>query len=118
MTQKDTRTSVSSLPVSFLGIFLFLALLPQIYQVKTCCPFKVTWWAISFPLAAMCVASLKITQDLMEFSSVNINLNSDSMRTIFLLFSLVFLVFVTLIFLWLIIHTLKALFKGELKNIT
>lgn len=37
----------------FLGIFLFLSLLPQLFRITKVCPFKVSWWAISFPIAGM-----------------------------------------------------------------
>lgn len=36
-----------------LGIFLFLSLLPQLFRITQVCPFKVSWWAISFPLAGV-----------------------------------------------------------------
>ncbi len=28
----------------------------------SCCPFRVSWWAVSFPVAAMAVASLRYAE--------------------------------------------------------
>ena len=44
---------VFALGLFFLGIFLFLSLLPQLFKITKVCPFKVSWWAISFPIAGM-----------------------------------------------------------------
>ncbi len=83
------------------GVFLLLALLPQIKVAKECCPFRVTWWAISFPLAAMASAAVRVSGESLGIYC-----------------AVVFLMLVTLSILWLMARTLTAIFQGELKNIT
>lgn len=43
----------------YVGLFMFFTLIPILKNASQCCPFKVTWWAISFPIASLLVASLK-----------------------------------------------------------
>ncbi|TLD82711.1 hypothetical protein LS70_007070 [Helicobacter sp. MIT 11-5569] len=102
-----------------LGLFLFFTLLPQIIQIKKCCPFRISWWAISFPLAAMSIASIKINTEILEFSKACALLNSpfSHIEMVFWIVSISLLVFVTLIFIWLIGRTLVGILKGELQNL-
>ncbi|WP_104722684.1 SLAC1 family transporter [Helicobacter mesocricetorum] len=103
----------------FIGLFLFFTLLPQIIQIKRCCPFKISWWAISFPLAAMCIASIKINTEILEFPN-SFALSASTLlniEMIFSFFSISLLILVTLIFIWLIVRTLVGIFKGELQNL-
>lgn len=102
-----------------LGFFLLLALLPQIVQIRKCCPFRISWWAISFPLAAMCIASIKINTGILELSNKNLPISSSVhiLATIFPILSLTLLLSVTLVFVWLIVRTLFGIFRGELQNL-
>jgi tellurite resistance protein len=43
-----------------LTLFLLVVLAGQMRLMARCCPFRVSWWAVSFPLAACSIASLKI----------------------------------------------------------
>lgn len=88
----------------FLGLFLFFALLPKLRNASKCCPFKVTWWAVSFPLAALLISTIKMANELNE-----LYLN---------ILSIVFLVTFTIGILWLLYRTLRGVFSGELKSIT
>lgn len=114
--------AIDSMPhiLFLLGFFLLLALLPQIVQVRKCCPFRITWWAISFPLAAMCIASIKINVNILQLSSTDLPITSSIhvLETLFALLSLVLLLSVTLIFAWLIVRTSLGIFRGELQNLT
>lgn len=101
-----------------MGLFLLFALLPQIIQIKKCCPFRISWWAISFPLAAMCIASIKINTEIVEFSKAfSISSSILNIEMIFSILSMTLLVCVTLVFIWLIIRTLVGILKGELQNL-
>lgn len=42
------------------SIFLLLVLAPRLAHLGLACPFKVSWWAVSFPLAAVANAALRI----------------------------------------------------------
>ncbi|WP_297812423.1 SLAC1 anion channel family protein [uncultured Helicobacter sp.] len=105
----------------FIGLFLLFALLPQVFQIGKCCPFRISWWAISFPLAAMCIASLKITQSLTlsrlksQFDESYAFVSNDEM--FFVALSSILLIAVTLTFIWLLVRTLSGIIKGELKNL-
>ncbi len=103
-----------------IGLFLFFALLPQIIQIKKCCPFRISWWAISFPLAAICIANIRINTEILEFPKSFALLTSPllNIETIFSFFSTSLLIFTTLVFIWLIVRTLVGLLKGELQNLS
>jgi tellurite resistance protein len=42
-----------------LTLFMLAVLLAHMRKLITCCPFQVSWWAVSFPLAASAIASLR-----------------------------------------------------------
>lgn len=42
-----------------LSVFLLAVLLMRLRHLRECCPFRVSWWAISFPLAATAGAALR-----------------------------------------------------------
>jgi tellurite resistance protein len=42
-----------------LTLFILLILLGQLRYLPRCCPFRVSWWAVSFPLAASSIATLR-----------------------------------------------------------
>lgn len=100
------------LPLSlyFIGLFFFFALIPQILRVYLCCPFRVSWWAVSFPLAAMSVAGLKISKMVFMYESLLVT-------QIYRFTAIGFLCLTTLIIIWLTLRTLQGIFKGELKSL-
>lgn len=113
--------AIDSMPyiLFLLGLFLLLALLPQMVQIRKCCPFRISWWAISFPLAAMCIASLKINTNLLQLSGKGLPISDSlsNLNMIFFVLSLILLLFITLVFVWLIVRTLLGIFRGELQNL-
>lgn len=48
-----------ALGLFYLALFMFAVLLPVLLSLPAC-PFRISWWAVSFPLAALTIASLKI----------------------------------------------------------
>ncbi len=42
-----------------LTLFMLAVLLGRLRNLLACCPFRVSWWAVSFPLAASAIATLK-----------------------------------------------------------
>ncbi|MDB5828929.1 MAG: C4-dicarboxylate transporter, partial [Variovorax sp.] len=44
----------------WLTLFLLAVLLGRLRYLAKCCPFRVAWWAVSFPLAAAAIAALRI----------------------------------------------------------
>ncbi len=43
----------------FLMLFVLAVLLGRLRALGRCCPFRFSWWAVSFPLAACAIAALK-----------------------------------------------------------
>ncbi len=43
----------------YAGFFLLVLLFRRILLLPRCCPFRVSWWSVSFPLAAITIASFK-----------------------------------------------------------
>ncbi|WP_244537124.1 SLAC1 anion channel family protein [Methylobacterium pseudosasicola] len=42
-----------------IGLFVFAVLVGVLRDLPRCCPFRVSWWAVSFPAAATAVAALR-----------------------------------------------------------
>ena len=42
-----------------LTLFMLAVLLGRLRHLPSCCPFRVSWWAVSFPLAAAAIAALR-----------------------------------------------------------
>jgi tellurite resistance protein len=42
-----------------IGLFVFAILVGLLRDLPRCCPFRVSWWAVSFPAAATAVAALR-----------------------------------------------------------
>ena len=42
-----------------LSLFILVILLGQMRHLALCCPFRISWWAVSFPLAASAIAALR-----------------------------------------------------------
>lgn len=45
--------------IYYAGIFFLLLMGGKILLLPKCCPFRVTWWAVGFPLAAITIASFR-----------------------------------------------------------
>jgi tellurite resistance protein len=58
----DSLTGVQDLTGSifyYFDLFLLLVLGSRIILIPACCPFRVTWWSVSFPLVAFTIASFR-----------------------------------------------------------
>jgi len=42
-----------------LTLFMLAVLMGRLRHLPSCCPFRVSWWAVSFPLAASAIAALR-----------------------------------------------------------
>ncbi len=42
------------------ALFVVATLLPKLRYAAVCCPFRVAWWAIGFPIAATSIAALRV----------------------------------------------------------
>lgn len=46
----------------FIALFVLIVLANRLRDLPRCCPFRVSWWAVSFPLAAVAVAGLRYAE--------------------------------------------------------
>jgi tellurite resistance protein len=53
------RTDLFAEALFMLTLFLLAVLLGQLRHLPVCCPFHVSWWSVSFPLAASSIAALR-----------------------------------------------------------
>jgi tellurite resistance protein len=83
---------------------MFTVLVGHLRHLPACCPFRVSWWAVSFPLTACAIAGLR-------FSSFH----PGTMST---LIAIALLTFATLVIAWLLQRTLIGIFRGELRALS
>ena len=87
-----------------LMLFILAVLLGQLRHLRACCPFRVSWWAVSFPLAASSIAALR-------FAAAQPGLVADAI-------ALILLAMATLVIGALFGRTVMGLFKGELRSLS
>jgi tellurite resistance protein len=87
-----------------LTLFILAVLLRRLRHLGTCCPFRVSWWAVSFPLAACAVTTLK-------FAAAEPGLVTDAIAraTLFL---------TTVVICGLFIRTVLGVVRGELRTLS
>ncbi len=87
-----------------LTLFMLAVLLGQLRNLPLCCPFRVSWWAVSFPLAACSIAALR-------FAGAEPGVVTDAI-------ALALLGLATLVIGALLGRTLLGIFKGELRTLS
>ena len=87
-----------------LTLFILAVLLGQLRHLTVCCPFRVSWWAVSFPLAASAIAALR-------FAAVAATLVTD-------LIAWILLGLATAVIAGLFVRTLLGLARGELRTLS
>lgn len=85
-------------------LFLLAVLLGHLRHLPACCPFQISWWAVSFPLAACAIAGLR-------FASFHSGWVINGI-------ALALLGLVTLIIGWLLVRTLVGIARGELRALS
>lgn len=83
-----------------LTIFLLLVLLGRLRNLGDCCPFRFAWWAVSFPLAASAIASLRFAEAEPGALTIAIAIGLVAVSTI--------------VILWLLIRTVSGVFRGDI----
>ncbi len=53
------KTDLFAEALYMLTLFVLAVLLGRLRNLPSCCPFRVSWWAVSFPLAASSIAALR-----------------------------------------------------------
>ena len=87
-----------------LTLFMLVVLLGRLRYLAQCCPFRVAWWAVSFPLAAAAVTALHFAQ-----AAPNGFTNAVAMLLLGLATIVIFL---------LLVRTLSGVARGELRTLS
>jgi len=96
------RTDLFAEALLMLALFLLAVLLQQLRHLPVCCPFRVSWWSMSFPLAACSVAALR-------FATARPSLITDSI-------ALALLTLASLVIAGLLVGTMIDMGKGGLPH--
>jgi tellurite resistance protein len=101
-----TAGSIDSFAASLfmLALFVLAVLLGRLRHLVHCCPFRVSWWAVSFPLAASSAAALK-------YAAYAQSRATD-------LIAAILLGFATLIIVGLTMRTIFGVVRGELRTLS
>ena len=87
-----------------LTLFMLAVLLGRLRNLPSCCPFRVSWWAVSFPLAASAIAALR-------FAAAEPGVITDAI-------ALALLALATLTIAGLLVRTLAGIARGELRALS
>ena len=87
-----------------LTIFILAVLLGRLRYLAACCPFRVSWWAVSFPLAAAAIAGLRIADG-------RPGLPMD-------IVALALLALATIVIAGLLVKTVAGVVRGELRTLS
>jgi tellurite resistance protein len=87
-----------------LTLFVLAVLLGQLRNLPLCCPFRVSWWAVSFPLAATSTAALR-------FAAAKPGPLTDAI-------ALALLALATVVITGLLGRTLFGILRGELRTLS
>ncbi|HUC16157.1 MAG TPA: SLAC1 anion channel family protein [Acetobacteraceae bacterium] len=98
------QTDLFAEALYMLTLFVLAVLLGQLRHLPVCCPFRVSWWAVSFPLAASAIAALR-------FAASEPGFIPDSI-------ALALLALATLVIAGLSVRTLVGLVRGELRTLS
>ncbi|MGI4958400.1 MAG: SLAC1 anion channel family protein [Janthinobacterium lividum] len=85
-----------------LTLFILVVLLGRLRHAASCCPFRVSWWAVSFPIAAAAIAAIRMA--------------STEPGVIVDLVAILLLGFATVLILSLLVRTLWGVARGELRT--
>jgi len=98
------RTDLFAQALYMLTLFFLTVLLGRLRHLPLCCPFRVSWWAVSFPLAASAIAALRV-------AAAEPRLITDSIAWVVLALA-------TLVIAGLSARTLLGLARGELRTLS
>lgn len=84
-------------------LLLICVLIALLRHLPRCCPFRVSWWAVSFPLAAATVAALHFAEAIPNAVNQGV--------------AVLLLGITTLIVFALVVRTIRGLIRGELRQL-
>ena len=98
------RTDLIAEAIYALTLFVLAVLLGQLRDLPSSCPFRLSWWAVSFPLAASSVAALR-------FADAQPGIVTDTI-------ALSLLTLASVVIVALLVVTLLRASKGGLRNLS
>ena len=98
------QTDLFAEALYMLTLFVLAVLLGQLRHLPGCCPFRVSWWAVSFPLAACSIAALR-------FATAQPGLVTD-------MIAIALLALATLVIAALLGRTVLGIARGELRTLS
>lgn len=98
------RVDLFASSLFFLAVFMFTVLVPRLLRLRSATPFHISWWAVSFPLAAMANAALKFAMHRPSWPTEA--------------FALAILAFTSLVILSQGVRTIAVIARGELPAMT
>lgn len=87
-----------------LMLFMLAVLIGRLRKLPSCCPFRVSWWAVSFPLAASANAALHYAEHARHVAANTI--------------AIALLVTATVVIVILTLRTLFGIARGELRTLS
>jgi tellurite resistance protein len=90
-----------------LMLFLLTVLVVRLVHLRDCCPFRVSWWAVSFPLAASANTAIRYAQAGPGSGSVVTDVVAIALLTL-----------ATLVILGLLVRTLVGLVRGDMRTLS
>jgi tellurite resistance protein len=87
-----------------LTLFMLAVLLNRMRYLLACCPFRVSWWAVSFPLAASAIVALR-------FATARPSTIADGLAWVLLALA-------TITIAGLLVRTLYGVVTGELRTLS
>lgn len=105
-TYVATTGSVDDFAEALYSLMLFnlTVLVGRLRRLALCCPFRVSWWAVSFPLAASASASVR-------YASARSGPVTDAVAWVLLALA-------SLVIVWLAGRTLLGIGRGELRRLS
>lgn len=98
------RVDLFATSLFVLALFVLSLFAGKLQHLPRCCPFRVSWWAVSFPLAAASIAALRI-------AAAKPGWATQSLAGVLLALS-------TVVILYLLGRTAMGLVRGELQTLT
>jgi len=98
------QTDLFAESLYMLTLFVLAVLLGQLRTLPLCCPFRISWWAVSFPLSASSIAALR-------FAAVRPGFFTDAI-------AVALLALATLVIAALLGRTLLGVGRGELRTLS
>ncbi|OOG41424.1 SLAC1 anion channel family protein [Rhodanobacter sp. C05] len=97
-------TDIFAQALYLLSLFVLAVLLGRLRHLGRCCPFKLAWWSVSFPLASASIAAL-------HYAEAISGPIADAL-------ALALLALATVVIAGLLVRTLMGLLRGELRTLS